>query len=153
MLPWTPPSNLGGGGQQQQGQQQHGGQQQRPPLNAGSQGWGNPPQGQGQPQPQQQQQGQQQQGQMHILQPEGPPQPSPITLSSVLHYLQTEWRRYERERNEWEIERGEMRVSLCFLTLETVYGFACLRRTLYANLWHASLAWRSPGTLALHISS
>jgi striatin 1/3/4 len=34
-------------------------------------------------------------------------------LSGILHFLQTEWRRYERDRNEWEIERAEMRV--CFL--------------------------------------
>ena len=33
------------------------------------------------------------------------------TLAGVLHFLQTEWRRYERDRNEWEIERAEMRVS------------------------------------------
>jgi hypothetical protein len=33
-----------------------------------------------------------------------------FTLSSVLHFLQTEWRKYERDRNEWEIERAEMRV-------------------------------------------
>ena len=64
-----------------------------------------PPQSQQQQQPPQQQQG---------------PQPSEIpippqsgqdfTLSNVLHFLQTEWRRYERDRNEWEIERAEMRV-------------------------------------------
>jgi hypothetical protein len=28
--------------------------------------------------------------------------------------LQTEWRRYERDRNEWEIERAEMRVRMSF---------------------------------------
>lgn len=33
------------------------------------------------------------------------------SLAGVLHFLQTEWRRYERDRNEWEIERAEMRVS------------------------------------------
>lgn len=33
------------------------------------------------------------------------------TLAGILHYLQSEWRRYERDRNEWEIERAEMRVS------------------------------------------
>ena len=62
------------------------------------------------------QQGQQQGG----PQQQNGPQPSEIplppqsgqdfTLSSVLHFLQTEWRRYERDRNEWEIERAEMRV-------------------------------------------
>lgn len=38
------------------------------------------------------------------------PQPD-YTLGGVLHFLQTEWRRHERDRNEWEIERAEMRVS------------------------------------------
>jgi striatin 1/3/4 len=35
-----------------------------------------------------------------------------FTLSNVLHFLQSEWRKYERDRNEWEIERAEMRVRL-----------------------------------------
>jgi striatin 1/3/4 len=34
-----------------------------------------------------------------------------MNLASVLHYLQSEWRRWERDRNEWEIERAEMRVG------------------------------------------
>ena len=61
-----------------------------------------------------------QQGQQLGPQQQQGPQPSEIplppqsgqdfTLSSVLHFLQTEWRRYERDRNEWEIERAEMRV-------------------------------------------
>ncbi|EMD38667.1 hypothetical protein CERSUDRAFT_82942 [Gelatoporia subvermispora B] len=38
-----------------------------------------------------------------------------FTLSSVLHFLQTEWRRYERDRNEWEIERAEMRARIALL--------------------------------------
>ena len=33
------------------------------------------------------------------------------SLPGILHYLQSEWRRYEKDRNEWEIERAEMRVS------------------------------------------
>ena len=68
----------------------------------------------------QQQQGQQQQQSQPLQQGQpgaGIPPPPPLngqdyTLSSVLHYLQTEWRRYERDRNEWEIERAEMRVSI-----------------------------------------
>lgn len=39
-----------------------------------------------------------------------PPNGQDYNLSNVLHFLQTEWRRYERDRNEWEIERAEMRV-------------------------------------------
>ncbi|KIP10330.1 hypothetical protein PHLGIDRAFT_28558 [Phlebiopsis gigantea 11061_1 CR5-6] len=67
------------------------------------------------------QQGQQQGG----PQQQNGPQPSEIplppqsgqdfTLSSVLHFLQTEWRRYERDRNEWEIERAEMRARIALL--------------------------------------
>ena len=39
-----------------------------------------------------------------------------FTLSNVLHFLQSEWRKYERDRNEWEIERAEMRVRRVFST-------------------------------------
>lgn len=71
---------------------------------------------------QQQHQQQQQQSQGHQQQQNSIPPPPPqngqdFNLSSVLHYLQTEWRRYERDRNEWEIERAEMRVSLYFSVL------------------------------------
>lgn len=74
------------------------------------------------PQPQSNQGGQQQ-GPLGQQQPQGqpgqsqgipPPPPQngqDLNLSNVLHFLQTEWRHYERDRNEWEIERAEMRVS------------------------------------------
>lgn len=55
---------------------------------------------------------QQQAGQQSTIPPPPPQNGQDYTLSSVLHYLQTEWRRYERDRNEWEIERAEMRVRL-----------------------------------------
>jgi hypothetical protein len=32
------------------------------------------------------------------------------TFPSVLNYLQSEWRRFERERSEWEIEKAEIKV-------------------------------------------
>lgn len=35
------------------------------------------------------------------------------TFPGVLHYLQLEWRKFERERNEWEIERSELKVLDC----------------------------------------
>ncbi|KAF9810951.1 hypothetical protein IEO21_06755 [Rhodonia placenta] len=67
---------------------------------------------------------QSQQLQQPLPQQQGP-QPSEIplppqsgqdfTLSNVLHFLQTEWRRYERDRNEWEIERAEMRARIALL--------------------------------------
>ena len=61
-------------------------------------------------QQQQQQPQQQHQSQQGQIPPPPPQNGQDFTLSSVLHYLQTEWRRYERDRNEWEIERAEMRV-------------------------------------------
>ncbi|CAI2180618.1 9848_t:CDS:10 [Funneliformis geosporum] len=43
------------------------------------------------------------------------PQPPEYTLPGVLHFLQSEWRRYERDRNEWEIERAEMKARIALL--------------------------------------
>jgi striatin 1/3/4 len=62
------------------------------------------------------QQNQQQAGQQNAIPPPPPQNGQDFTLSSVLHFLQTEWRRYERDRNEWEIERAEMRVHLFSLS-------------------------------------
>lgn len=61
-------------------------------------------------------------GQGQGIPPPPPQNGQDFTLSSVLHFLQTEWRRYERDRNEWEIERAEMRVSpsSVFCTVLTV---------------------------------
>ncbi|KAF9264960.1 WD40 repeat-like protein [Marasmius fiardii PR-910] len=69
--------------------------------------------------PQQQNQ-QPQQNPQNPQQTQNIPPPPPqngqdYTLSSVLHFLQTEWRRYERDRNEWEIERAEMRARIALL--------------------------------------
>lgn len=46
-----------------------------------------------------------------------PPLPAvpPINLASTLFFLQSEHRRYNRDRNEWEIERAEMRARLALL--------------------------------------
>ncbi|KAF9228778.1 WD40 repeat-like protein [Gyrodon lividus] len=74
------------------------------------------PQGNQGPPPQQQQQnvlGQPGQGQG--IPPPPPQNGQDFTLSGVLHFLQTEWRRYERDRNEWEIERAEMRARIALL--------------------------------------
>ena len=37
------------------------------------------------------------------------------TLSGILHFLQSEWRRYEHDRNSWEIERAELRARIALL--------------------------------------
>ncbi|KAH7097545.1 WD40 repeat-like protein [Auriculariales sp. MPI-PUGE-AT-0066] len=58
-------------------------------------------------------------GQQQAQQAMPPPPPlanaDNLNLSNVLHFLQTEWRRYERDRNEWEIERAEMRARIALL--------------------------------------
>jgi hypothetical protein len=40
-----------------------------------------------------------------------PPTLQHYTFPGVLHFLQVEWRRFERDRNEWEIERSELKVD------------------------------------------
>ena len=77
-----------------------------------------PPPGQQQQQQQQPQVPQQQQGPQPSEIPLPPQSGQDFTLSSVLHFLQTEWRRYERDRNEWEIERAEMRVRTLSLRVQ-----------------------------------
>ena len=32
------------------------------------------------------------------------------SLPGVLHFLQAEWRSFERQRNEWELERSDLKV-------------------------------------------
>ncbi|KIK95854.1 hypothetical protein PAXRUDRAFT_826583 [Paxillus rubicundulus Ve08.2h10] len=75
----------------------------------------NPQGNQGPPPQQQQQNALGQQGQGQGIPPPPPQNGQDFTLSSVLHFLQTEWRRYERDRNEWEIERAEMRARIALL--------------------------------------
>ncbi|SAL98797.1 hypothetical protein [Absidia glauca] len=41
--------------------------------------------------------------------------PVDYSLPGVLHYLQAEWRRFERERNEWTIERAELKARIALL--------------------------------------
>ncbi|WFD30538.1 1,2-dihydroxy-3-keto-5-methylthiopentene dioxygenase [Malassezia sp. CBS 17886] len=41
--------------------------------------------------------------------------PPEYTLSGILHFLQSEWRRYERDRNSWAIERAELRARIALL--------------------------------------
>ncbi|WVW83673.1 hypothetical protein I302_105694 [Kwoniella bestiolae CBS 10118] len=90
-----------------------------------------PPQQQQYAQPQQQQYNQQPQQQQNVQQQQpqqgggstvdggsgsnGGSGQQEMNLASVLHYLQSEWRRWERDRNEWEIERAEMRARIALL--------------------------------------
>ncbi|EEB98232.1 hypothetical protein MPER_02299, partial [Moniliophthora perniciosa FA553] len=78
------------------------------PLHGLQQNNSQPPNQQGQQSPQNQQPTQ-------SIPPPPPQNGQDFTLSSVLHFLQTEWRRYERDRNEWEIERAEMRARIALL--------------------------------------
>ena len=67
-------------------------------------------------------------GQQGPIQPPPPQSGQDFTLSSVLHFLQTEWRRYERDRNEWEIERAEMRVCLFIVKIASSHLWYTLLR-------------------------
>ncbi|KAG0231056.1 hypothetical protein BGW42_000532 [Actinomortierella wolfii] len=47
------------------------------------------------------------------------PAPAPsvpeYAFPSVLQFLQSEWRRFERDRNEWDIEKAEMKARIAYL--------------------------------------
>ncbi|SCV67161.1 BQ2448_5807 [Microbotryum intermedium] len=109
MLPWNPPSSFSS-----QNEQTHtfrgsyGTQQQQHLQQQQQQQHDDPPQLQPQQPPQQQQQ------QQPPPAP-APMQPPPMTLASTLHFLQSEHRRYAKDRNEWEIERAEMRARIALL--------------------------------------
>lgn len=50
---------------------------------------------------------------MHQFQAFTPQAPTvaEYAFPSVLQFLQSEWRRFERDRNEWDIEKAEMKVT------------------------------------------
>ncbi|KAF9964414.1 hypothetical protein BGZ70_006497 [Mortierella alpina] len=55
---------------------------------------------------------------MHQFQPFAPQQMPAVAeyaFPSVLQFLQSEWRRFERDRNEWDIEKAEMKARIAFL--------------------------------------
>ncbi|KAG0300443.1 hypothetical protein BGZ98_009173 [Dissophora globulifera] len=55
---------------------------------------------------------------MHQFQSFAPPQPPTVAeyaFPAVLQFLQSEWRRFERDRNEWDIEKAEMKARIAFL--------------------------------------
>ncbi|GAA6009855.1 hypothetical protein JCM10207_002134 [Rhodosporidiobolus poonsookiae] len=109
MLPWNPPSSFSLGSDSQ-------------PQRYGNYSLDSGPSPHQQPQqpPHQQQQQQQPPPQGPNAQ-NGPPAPAsaapypPMTLAATLHFLQSEHRRYARDRNEWEIERAEMRARIALL--------------------------------------
>ena len=41
-----------------------------------------------------------------------------ITLPAILHFLQSEWRRFESLRNEWQIEKSDLQAQIILLTGE-----------------------------------
>jgi len=45
--------------------------------------------------------------------PQTQPTVAEYAFPSVLQFLQSEWRRFERDRNEWDIEKAEMKVTCC----------------------------------------
>ncbi|KAI8992404.1 WD40-repeat-containing domain protein [Pilobolus umbonatus] len=51
------------------------------------------------------------------------------TLPGVLHYLQAEWRKFEREKNEWSIEKAEYKARIALLEGER-RGIENIRQTL-----------------------
>ncbi|KAF9905402.1 hypothetical protein EC991_001697 [Linnemannia zychae] len=54
---------------------------------------------------------------MHQFQAFNPQAPTvaEYAFPSVLQFLQSEWRRFERDRNEWDIEKAEMKARIAFL--------------------------------------
>lgn len=101
MLPWNPPVSLSSP------MEHH--PQQNYQLNRNNQNYQNPPQ------QNQQQNNNNDQNQNDPNNNNNPPSYQPINLSSCLHFLQTEHRRYAKDRNEWEIERAEMRARIALL--------------------------------------
>ncbi len=39
------------------------------------------------------------------------PQRPQYSMPGILHFLQTEWARFEMERSQWEVERAELQVN------------------------------------------
>ena len=41
---------------------------------------------------------------------QGPSRQQQYSMPGILHFLQTEWARFEMERSQWEVERAELQV-------------------------------------------
>lgn len=44
------------------------------------------------------------------------------SMPGILHFLQTEWARFEMERSQWEVERAELQVSYRNILLKLENG-------------------------------
>lgn len=52
---------------------------------------------------------------MTSRQQDEPTQRTQYTMPGILHFLQTEWARFEMERSQWEVERAELQARIAFL--------------------------------------
>ncbi|ORY99284.1 WD40-repeat-containing domain protein [Syncephalastrum racemosum] len=68
------------------------------------------------------------------------------TLPGVLHFLQAEWRRFERERNEWAIERAELKSHIVLLEGER-RGFENLKHDLLKRIKMLEYALKQESTV------
>ena len=49
------------------------------------------------------------------------------SMPGILHFLQTEWARFEMDRAQWEVDRAELQVNV-FLTLASVLNYRNIAR-------------------------
>ena len=70
-----------------------------------------------------------------------PPPDTSYNIPGVLHFLKSEWVRFERERAAWELEKVELQVCLfvCLFVYLFVYLFDCLFTCLFVCLLLSSL--------------
>lgn len=50
------------------------------------------------------------------------------SLPGILNYLQVEWRKFEKERNDWQVERSDLRVCPCLAVplMTAILGSSCI---------------------------
>lgn len=53
-----------------------------------------------------------------------PNQRTQYSMPGILHFLQTEWARFEMERSQWEVERAELQVEYP-VDLNAIIDFSC----------------------------
>eukprot|EP00158_Paraphelidium_tribonemae_P005868 Partr_v1_DN27567_c0_g1_i3_m30453 putative Striatin, calmodulin binding protein len=67
--------------------------------------------------------------------------PVPLSFPNALHFLHQEWRRFESDRNAWELESAEMRTRLAVLEGEK-RGFEVLKSDLLRRIKMLEFALR-----------